>query len=1681
MHIGLDRLAARPALGPAAIAAALIAPAIFSDDERGYLQTSLITTPLIAAATMIGPHSWSTAKQEISRLKNIAKNDIPTLYNVGIAANKPIIPISQAQSMYDAGNLSVGRYNASLLDHISQTPEVTSSFAQLRAERGALIGKVDKTLGNASQRSLAINAFYSSRRNTASALELAQGALGTTLDANVSLAKLPNQVNPVRQTIAAEYRAHRHDLDWVRRMNARFDRIPRLIDAGAADVINAGSGALIESLDWGTQARNLLIGADRPELVGLIDSLISGNTIGHGDIKLKGLVSNNAFNQILGFTVRKDKQLLNISLVDKQTRRAMLGSGFDLPGVSRMFYTADELRMADVHAFKSLVTRSPKDIERELARAQFAQKGKDALDSRTKWYDAPSYVGEGMTAEQMHWYGNQAVPSELGGFRKGNDSVGFSTLDAEGQVKGITDASQTHNLVKLSGGDASVLEAAELAQMEPFNQPNTGKEGMHGKSFKQDWRAEVPAGMEPFYKTSYLEEKGMSDGMFGLNIAQLTPQEFALASDLPSHQELSDLIASRMRQVRQSMNKAELRSVRDVQSARRMVYGHAFKELGIEQRSLEALKNSGFSPDQAQAAWRALSERLMQKKNLNSFRRLGYMGEGGVAIAGDIAGTAATRHRKYIVDSLHIDRSVTGNPISSSQVLGMHLYDPVTAEGDVNFVENVHDLGDGRSVIDVTEKYGWDAAKFQGDTKWTNANITQDEVANAAEVLNAVHEAGGSAQRFDSNVAGFALQNYFSDKAVNPAESLMSQGAGLMRRVNKYAPELLYDDIFSDARSGLHDLGIDLNKGTLTEWTNAMSRTYENGARIEQAAAIVQNMFAQVSEQLHDAAHNGANSYSRLLEDPFLRGFANSDLSWEQYSKRGSYAANMTIADHMRTNVPSSVHINREVLEQLELNGDPTLLAAMQRQITTDGNAGLTREMFEHIDDHIAKGDWSQSFGRGTISLDEAVGDSTLELSTAMGRTKGGGQAMTTFDPGHAMAADNFGMKMPNGDILPILGHDAYGGKVNRHDLGEFSANSWEGPLRDVVDSARGLNELPYEEAKSKYLGSLRQLGEGKNSFLNVPREVSNAFGGRLTGAPSALRYADGTVNPYEFRVGNSHMRHFSEEVQGMLKNGEDVWGALGRYPVNSIAYGRIKYDPSIGAGRIGTTLETAKHIGGDNDGDYSFLIAHDQKLKGGGLTPEAAHIKALAMDPKSSQAQMGDLWRSLQRIEDVPRKDFLEPFKGDSLFSQVKKQAMATPEEALGALRRRTSGQSVGELSNTLELLRLNLLHNEQITNTGQRQALAAHFYDIARETPIAAMKLKGDKSATYDLAKVRAMSQRLRDSLRTGGANGEHNFLESVRQLSRVYGKEEVYNAQDHAGALSLIEYDERGNFKGRIQTDKVNPLMRENGRYKVNVHEALVDQNLELFRKVHSGHTAQADRLLEQLTMMPEKAAASKRAVTEGLENAVASLQASSRVPAGASTATAALGEINEGIKQSAVRRARGVQNAAEHAYEQGMKSAGRVAESMKGHGAGKALAMGAAVAAGAGLLLGSMHSPREGQALTPSHDSMNAHRPEERIGTEDSIPGEPVSGSMASRPPRTIRQASPGVQTAVVAPMHNQANLEVRMRSHDRDRAAEVARTTSRLSSGDGNSNTTVNYRNVRSGALRTADKIRDLLS
>ena len=149
-----------------------------------------------------------------------------------------------------------------------------------------------------------------------------------------------------------------------------------------------------------------------------------------------------------------------------------------------------------------------------------------------------------------------------------------------------------------------------------------------------------------------------------------------------------------------------------------------------------------------------------------------------------------------------------------------------------------------------------------------------------------------------------------------------------------------------------------------------------------------------------------------------------------------------------------------------------------------------------------------------------------------------------------------------------------------------------------------------------------------------------------------------------------------------------------------------------------------------------------------------------------------------------------------------------------------------------------------------------------------------------------------------------------------------------------------------------------------------------------------------------------------------------------------------------------------------------SAKRIAKAFASSDAGKAVGVGLGLAAVVGLMTETTKSPRA--------KSLNAYRPETTASTANHVPGEGVTGSYSSNPPRTQTSgASASVQQAIVAPINQATNTEVNMKTDDPQRAAELSKMVAR-SSGSGNTTVTNNYRNNNLTSLRNKQKLREAL-
>ena len=144
------------------------------------------------------------------------------------------------------------------------------------------------------------------------------------------------------------------------------------------------------------------------------------------------------------------------------------------------------------------------------------------------------------------------------------------------------------------------------------------------------------------------------------------------------------------------------------------------------------------------------------------------------------------------------------------------------------------------------------------------------------------------------------------------------------------------------------------------------------------------------------------------------------------------------------------------MLQQLSLRGQHGIAADLLDRMTYDGDTSMTSQIEAYL-----KGDKSaiDALHPHTVALKDGA---RARLSTAEQRIG------TAFDDGDPTFANNYRMQFPDGSEVPVLGHDAYGGKVNRFGRGEFTGNELEKRLAVLAEahSTNGDTEL----ARKAYL-----------------------------------------------------------------------------------------------------------------------------------------------------------------------------------------------------------------------------------------------------------------------------------------------------------------------------------------------------------------------------------------------------------------------------------------------------------------------------------------------------------------------------------------------------------------------------------------------------------------------------------
>jgi hypothetical protein len=1612
-------------VGMGAGIAMLAAPLFLKNDERGYFQTAAMTTPLIAAGAMVAPRLFPTLQREGKRLIDVVKQ-VPTDYGFqsGVYnAESGAMNLSELRQAFEGGRISSADYNRGLLRYHGDIAASVISPDEIDRQFLSASRTFSELYKDPTKHRMLENALYRATLSQESAGEKAAWNDLTAVAPKMSL----NEIDDL-------FDAYSKNPDWLKQVNYRMQEARKATTSGATipsiDTLVDANAEYVHSYSLDTdQGMAMLKNSPFQDEMSEIETLLGTQGAGwkRSDFELQVLPDRNqAVNRIQGLMVRGE---LSIPFADADGG-VRLGSRFDRHGASRFFITHNDRLSSQVYALRGLQSgpAAMPSVAEELARAQFNIQG-----------DA------GALRNQKFFFGKQGVMGNLpNSFPTERGAKGFADLRPEEMMAAIKHQTEgPDGLVRMSGGTGlDIYEDRSLRLIEPQGVHSREAESLRGKAVNKGVSAWVAPGHEGFSATNAVDLPE-----FAMRTYQVSGSQHAFFSEMPEWKAIEN-------DVNQQFGYMEAAgfggSSALEEEARQLSVDVALSKIGARERMITFMAgDAGVGMEAAEAMYTKFLPFLANPKNYEAMRSLSYLGDGS-RIMGNSIGAGFTQTRSVrLHESLLTEGMLNGETIPEGTPLGFEYGNAVFPNGERNKIVSHSSTfnEDGSMTFQIEENLGSQGLKTHGYTKQTTVlglnDLTLDRVRRGT---NAWHQATGSGGVVDERVAAFTLEGSNSAKAKNPLsimENMLGATLGDVQQANGELPDFL--------NAGLKQLspyGYSFENGGLLSDSSKFLSMEHAPANYTAVAEIMHGLMEQTG---------AAIKAEQIKLDASMRGYIdwsmkNSNGSYTDYKTRFGMPESLSVSDHMALNHAGEVRITRDALQQLNIMGYHEVAKEINGRLQTDGLPGMTQDFLKHIEKDGQ--DFSGQFGDTTVSLADAMGGSDLRLGTAAGRSG------TIFDPKNPLAQKNYSVlaNVEGKDYyIPALGREAFGGGANAYGTDGYSANTWEGQFKDVLQAAGGDKE-PFEAKLKTYTDTVKQkVGMGKESVWRPSSVDPLGMEGRAASRASSLRYADGSVNPYEIGVGNRYLDLMAADDAAALRRGGSRASLLLRHPINAPAITVMKYDPRLdNTWDIGVDPLLQLIDKGDTDGDRmsAHLINGDHFTKEGFANFMKNEVHG-SQSLQSSQVKFNRIFNGDEGP--VPFKDwFAEAGEGARRRNGFATFAGVDVRRALMA---RTAGADVGMLSNTFELMETTIAHSNSIRMPAERLLAHQTLFDIVKQSSIAAQKLKkGD--AVGDYTQLMAWNNKLRGSLADRSANGQQGFMKALMEGAEKFGKDVDIN-DEHVGMGIATQAElEAGS--------QINPYAR------------LLEHKADLFGRVHSSFDPRQADAHKLWTMSAADAEKFYGNVTGRMtDDMLPLIQAAANRGSASNLSAAVLGAENEANKVAqfagkARRAAAGLVDAAGQSAEEVMRTA-------RGAGVSKVLGIGMAAAAAGGLLLGSLHSPREGQALAPP--SGNAQRPEERIGVEDRIPGEPEPGAMApANPPRMVRSARQGVRTSVVAPMGRATQLEVHMKADDRSRAAEAARLAARLASGDGNSSTTINYRDTtRLDSLRTRDKVREAMN
>jgi hypothetical protein len=1119
-----------PKTGIAALSAALIAPALISNDDRGYGSSAAITTPIIAAAYVALPRVSTIAHQEAAQYMGFLKDMPRRTYAPQKMTYEGLRDMAKEHA---AGKMKTSVFNKAAKEFyqsnksVSTLPNQISSLEKGMFEAGGATDLITPNFfGRRRYLENAVHAEALRSFSAADAIAYGKRLKGSMVAPQFGMGEIENIV---RGQIA------KGNEPFIKAMNFHIQKMKDMKFSGETGLLDPSSFISLGKTkttwddfnDTGIRAK---LKAQRPDLYEAVQERIKTGYLTESQIKI--VSGNDALNPILGLEIKRGKKARTqkFSMV-QEDGKIIGGKNWNKVGVARNIGTNSGIYKSDIFGIQNMHLPG---IQAEVNRANIIN-GVDQLDGWTDYTPQSGTTFINGSKRSSTLISNKVVMSDITGFGdEGNK--GFKHL-SDAAKEEFNASLRPRGLAKISQSMNGVYEDISMLDASFGGLQSARKQNPLIRMLTKDIHLEVPdkyaAAARPYAIPNYITNIAKGEALPLVGVTE--------GGILPAQKNFFDMLPNSIEELH-TVEKQALQHLQDV-------------------HGLDARKAKGL--------WKHLSGMLSTDNSLDLVKRTyGAMGDGSKVVRKGLYGMSVVRNKRFEVHEDAISGMMPGDMIRPNQILGFNGGNALVPEGAQNYFVNSTPTPEGTFIKEIQESmpFGKGAGidLDAGTRGQLSEELSKAEQRRVIKIANAYNIGTGSAPALHSDVKLLGL--YASEAAKGDP---IFQTANILDATHRHMQAMGQTDLADKLGPMVEEMQNTTGLHQLTD--------KQRIARFEKQKAQIDEMFESVGARMRKLA---IVNPAELNETGRNFAATKSGSSWAEFIRFSENPSNMGSWRHTAWNAPQQVKVTQDMLQGLHTMGDFGIVNEIQSRMRYDGDPTITAKVADYMN-----GDKSAITQR--VGMREAMGGRAKNINLRSHE----GRAGSVFAADSPLAKDNYIMEFPDGSSVPVIGQEGYGGRTNRFE-NALSATDRERHLLNLAKAHEsGADAEKIAELQAKYTRSLEEVTYGKKSFLRTPAYDGMAQGGSYQGRESTLLFEDGTINPNQTRVSEHFARNVKDkELSEALLRGEPGYAVSVRYPISDTPKTQIIMDKTLNKNEFGVNQRGSIYGRADLDGDTGYL-----------------------------------------------------------------------------------------------------------------------------------------------------------------------------------------------------------------------------------------------------------------------------------------------------------------------------------------------------------------------------------------------------------------------------------------------------------------------------------------------------------